>query len=46
MQLIMDPAIPFCCCSKRLKDSSEQGMDLHSYVEFKRNYRAVLHRHV
>lgn len=31
--------------SKRLKESAEQGMDLHSYVEFKRNYRAVLRAH-
>ena len=28
-------------CSKRLKESSDQSMDLHSYVEFKRNYRWI-----
>lgn len=37
----------FCTAenSKRLKESADQGMDLHSYVEFKRNYRAVLRTH-
>lgn len=31
--------------SKRLKAAAEQGLDMHSYVEFKRNYRAVLRAH-
>lgn len=31
--------------SKRLKETTEQGLDMHSYVEFKRNYRAVLRAH-
>lgn len=31
--------------SKRLKESNDQGMDLHSYVEFKRNFRAVMRTH-
>ncbi|GIM12312.1 hypothetical protein Vretimale_15676, partial [Volvox reticuliferus] len=37
----------FCTheASKRLKDSQECGMDLQAYIEFKRNYRAVLRVH-
>ncbi|KXZ48850.1 hypothetical protein GPECTOR_25g435 [Gonium pectorale] len=37
----------FCTneASKRLKDSAEGGMDLQAYIEFKRNYRAVLRVH-
>ena len=31
--------------SKALKDSADGGMDLQAYVEFKRNYRAVLRVH-
>ncbi|GFR46148.1 hypothetical protein Agub_g7674, partial [Astrephomene gubernaculifera] len=37
----------FCTneASKRLKDSQEGGMDLQAYIEFKRNFRAVLRVH-
>ncbi|KAG2423294.1 hypothetical protein HXX76_015443 [Chlamydomonas incerta] len=37
----------FCTneASKRLKDSQEGGMDLQAYIEFKRNYRAVIRVH-
>ncbi|KAG2431591.1 hypothetical protein HYH02_013284 [Chlamydomonas schloesseri] len=31
--------------SKRLKDSQDGGMDLQAYIEFKRNFRAVLRVH-
>ncbi|GIM15954.1 hypothetical protein Vretimale_18597 [Volvox reticuliferus] len=31
--------------SKRLKDGQEGQLDLQSYVEFKRNYRAVVRMH-
>ncbi|GFR46156.1 hypothetical protein Agub_g7683, partial [Astrephomene gubernaculifera] len=37
----------FCTneASKRLKDSQEGGMDMQAYIEFKRNFRAVLRVH-
>ncbi|KXZ42246.1 hypothetical protein GPECTOR_175g214 [Gonium pectorale] len=37
----------FCTneASKRLKDSNEGGMDLQAYIEFRRNFRAVLRVH-
>ncbi|KAG2486668.1 hypothetical protein HYH03_014723 [Edaphochlamys debaryana] len=37
----------FCTneASKRLKDSQEGGMDLQAYIEFKRNFRAILRVH-
>ncbi|KAG2482499.1 hypothetical protein HYH03_018574 [Edaphochlamys debaryana] len=37
----------FCTqeASKRLKDSQDGGMDLQAYIEFKRNFRAVLRVH-
>ncbi|KAG2497227.1 hypothetical protein HYH03_004816 [Edaphochlamys debaryana] len=37
----------FCTgeASKRLKDSQEGGMDLQAYIEFRRNFRAVLRVH-
>ncbi|KXZ45821.1 hypothetical protein GPECTOR_50g615 [Gonium pectorale] len=37
----------FCTdeASKRLKDSQDGGMDLQAYIEFRRNYRAVLRVH-
>ncbi|GLC73343.1 hypothetical protein PLESTF_001365300 [Pleodorina starrii] len=37
----------FCTgeASKRLKDSQECGMDLQAYIEFRRNFRAVLRVH-
>ncbi|KAG2443480.1 hypothetical protein HXX76_001833 [Chlamydomonas incerta] len=31
--------------SKRLKDSQDGGMDLQAYIEFRRNFRAVLRVH-
>ncbi|KAG2497251.1 hypothetical protein HYH03_004835 [Edaphochlamys debaryana] len=37
----------FCTseASKRLKDSQDGGMDLQAYIEFRRNFRAVLRVH-